>query len=394
MPVSVSTEPGLGIYIHWPFCAAICPYCDFNVRAARTVDEAPWRLGYARLLARYAAEIDRQPVTSVYFGGGTPSLMSPGLVATVLEAVAAHFVLAGGAEITLEANPSSATAPRLADFRAVGINRLSLGVQSFDDAALAFLGRDHTAAAARQALAAAQRVFPRTTFDLIYARPGQSLAAWRRELDEGLAFAATGGHLSLYQLGIEAGTPFAAAQARGEIAALDSDDQAAFYELTQERCEGAGLAAYEVSNHARPGEESVHNLVYWRYCTYLGVGPGAHGRLLRGGLRHATEEHRSPQQWLAAAADGEARSKTEVLAPAEQGEELLFMGLRLREGVSAARFLQVTGARLSDVLPPDRCDDWIAAGLVAYDGERLRLTDTGRPLLNTIYAKLIDRLSW
>jgi oxygen-independent coproporphyrinogen-3 oxidase len=338
---------------------------------------------------------DRAEVTSIYFGGGTPALMSPALVGAVIDTVARELGLTPDAEITLEANPTSAEAERFAAFRAAGVNRLSLGIQALDDAALVFLGRNHDVAQARAAWTHARRNFPRATFDLIYARPGQSLGAWQRELAQALPLAQAAGHLSLYQLSFEEGTPFGRAAAAGEIVPLDADRQADFYAAAQDACAAADLPAYEVSNHAAAGRESRHNLVYWRYRPYVGVGPGAHGRVFRNGRRRATEEIRDPAAWLAAAEDSGMTAAVDRLLPVrEEVEELLFMGLRLTEGVAAARFEQVAGRPLADVIQSDRCRAMIEGGLIVLDSNGLRLTARGRPILNSIYGALVERLSW
>src|SRR5579863_145353 len=270
-------ESELALYIHWPFCTSKCPYCDFNSHVRERIDEARWRNALLRELDRAAETLAGRRVASVFFGGGTPSLMAPQTAAALIERIATHWGLDDRTEITLEANPTSVEASRFAELRAAGVNRVSLGVQALDDGALKFLGRGHNAGEARGAVALAARLFPRFSFDLIYARPGQTLAAWRDELSAALAMA--GNHLSLYQLTIEAGTAFATAYARGDFRLPDEETQAALYEVTQEALAAAGLPAYEISNHARPGEECRHNLVYWRYQDYLGIGPGAHGRL-------------------------------------------------------------------------------------------------------------------
>ena len=291
-------DAGFGVYVHWPFCASKCPYCDFNSHVRAEIDEARWRAALVRELDHFAALAPGRTVTSIFFGGGTPSLMAPATVAAVIERTANHWRLAGDVEITLEANPTSVEAGRFAGYRDAGVNRVSLGVQSLDDRALGFLGRGHDAAEARAAVAVAHARFPRVSFDLIYARPGQSPAAWRRELAEALQIA--GEHLSLYQLTLEPGTAFHARAARGALALPGGDAAAALYDVTQEVLEGAGLPAYEISNHAVPGAESRHNLTYWRSGDYLGVGPGAHGRLTGGGAVLAIAQTRSPERWLAA----------------------------------------------------------------------------------------------
>jgi putative oxygen-independent coproporphyrinogen III oxidase len=343
-----------GIYVHWPFCASKCPYCDFNshVRAGG-VDEARFLAAFRRELAHWAARragpvgspVASPVVSSVFFGGGTPSLMGAGTVASILDAVASHWYIAPAAEITLEANPSSVEAARFRDYRAAGVNRVSLGVQSFDDAELKALGRLHTAAEARAGIAVARETFERFTFDLIYARPRQSPEDWRRELGEALALA--GRHLSLYQLTIEPDTPFAKLHAAGRLVVPDPDAALALYEITQEMTERAGLPAYEISNHAAPGEESRHNLLYWRYGEYVGVGAGAHGRLVLDGRRHAVVTERQPERWLELVeTTGHGTVEVTPLSDAEQADEALLMGLRLAEGLDLDR--------LAAVAPPAR----------------------------------------
>jgi putative oxygen-independent coproporphyrinogen III oxidase len=322
------TCTGLALYIHWPFCVSKCPYCDFNSHVRASIDQDGWREALLADLASEAAAWPRGPVGSIFFGGGTPSLMEPATVAALIAAAERHWGFTPDVEITLEANPSSVEAARFADLAAAGVNRVSLGLQSLDDAALRFLGRAHDCAEGLAALDTAQRAFRRVSFDLIYALPGQSEAAWEAELGRALGFGT--GHLSLYQLTVEPGTRFAALAAKGAFVEKDPDEAATLYELTQALAEAAGLPAYEISNHARPGEESRHNLAYWRYRPYLGVGPGAHGR--RSGL--ATVRHKKPENFLSALArNGNGLAEETPLAPAEQASERLLMGLRLREGV-------------------------------------------------------------
>ncbi|WP_334176561.1 radical SAM family heme chaperone HemW [Pseudoxanthobacter sp.] len=378
-------EAGFGIYVHWPFCAAKCPYCDFNSHVRhKAVDQPRFARAFAAELARAAALTAGRPVRSVFFGGGTPSLMDPATVAVVLDTIARHWTLEADAEITLEANPSSVEADRFAGYRAAGVNRVSLGVQALDDTALKALGRIHDADQALAAIAIAQRVFPRSSFDLIYARPGQTAAAWEAELRRGLALA--GEHLSLYQLTIEAGTPFAALHDSGRLVVPPDDEAAELYELTQALTAEAGLPAYEISNHARPGAESRHNLVYWRTGDYVGVGPGAHGRLTCGGLRHATVALRHPETWLEAVEQaGTGLSDDVVLTDAESADELLLMGLRLTEGVDLARHAALAGQPLDSGRIAALQDE----GLVALRGNsRLAATPRGRLVLNALVAAL------
>ena len=390
-----AADPGFGLYVHWPYCEAICPYCDFNVRRQQAIDTARWRAAFAADIAHAAQSFgtERPPLTSIYFGGGTPALMPPDLVAGVLDIARRTFALASDVEVTIEANPTAAETERFRAFCDAGVNRLSLGMQSLRDDALVFLGRRHSVAEARAALTRALAVFPRVTFDMIYARPGQGLEDWRTELGEGLALARDGGHVSLYQLTIEEGTPFAKRAQKGEALAAGEDLAADLYALTQDMGAAAGLPAYEVSNHARPGEESRHNRVYWRYGAYIGSGPGAHGRLPGPTGRAATEAIRDPARWLAAVEQqGHGLAVREDIARRVQAEELLFMGLRLAEGVPAARFRAVTGWTLADALPNAALAPLIGEGLVERDGEGLRLTAQGRPVLNAVVAALIELL--
>jgi oxygen-independent coproporphyrinogen-3 oxidase len=365
----------LALYIHWPFCVSKCPYCDFNSHVRDGVDQARWRDALLTDLAHEAAVGPRQPLTSIFFGGGTPSLMPPATVAALIDAAERHWGFAPGIEITLEANPSSVEAARFADLAAAGVNRVSLGLQALHDAALGFLGRAHDVAEGLAALDVAQRTFDRVSFDLIYARPGQSEAAWQGELARALGFGT--GHLSLYQLTIEPGTRFATLAAQGMLAPVDPDHAATLFELTRAMTDAAGLPAYEVSNHARPGEESRHNLTYWRYGDYLGVGPGAHGR--RGG--HATVRARKPENWLAAIdRQGHGLSEDEALDPLVQAREALVMGLRLDEGVSWAAVAPAVDTAAIDRLAKH--------GLITRSDDRLRLRPAGMLLLDAILAEI------
>ncbi|WP_409977397.1 radical SAM family heme chaperone HemW [Sphingomonas sp. Y38-1Y] len=377
----MSADP-LALYIHWPFCVSKCPYCDFNSHVRDAVDQDRWRAALLADLAHEAGVAAGRPIGSIFFGGGTPSLMPPDTVAALIEAADRHWGLAPDCEITLEANPSSVEAARFADLAAAGVNRVSLGLQSLDDAALAFLGRAHSVREGLAALDTAQAAFARVSFDLIYARPGQSMAEWEAELGRAIGFGT--GHLSLYQLTIEPGTRFATLAAKGELTIPDADDAADLFELTRAMTEAAGLPAYEVSNHARPGEESRHNLTYWRYRDYLGVGPGAHGR--RGG--HATFRRKKPENWLdALARNGHGIEAEDALPGHEQAVEALLMGLRLREGVDMPRIAALTGGE-----PPlrgERVDLLIDQGLLARDGDRLRTTDTGMPVLEAILREIV-----
>jgi oxygen-independent coproporphyrinogen-3 oxidase len=374
------SDGDLALYVHWPFCVSKCPYCDFNSHVREGVDQDAWREALLADLAHEAAVLPGRLLTSIFFGGGTPSLMPPATVAALIDAAARHWSFAPDIEITLEANPSSVEAARFADLVRAGVNRVSLGVQSLDNAALRFLGRAHDVDEALMALGTAQSVFRRVSFDLIYALPGQSEAAWRTELEEALTFGTS--HLSLYQLTIEPGTRFAAMAARGELVPVDPDHGAALHEATRELTATGGLPAYEISNHARPGEESRHNLTYWRYGAYAGIGPGAHGR--REGM--ATQRHRKPENWLAAVARiGHGISEEVPIAAPDQGTEALLMGLRLREGIDLDRLATLAGREPVD---RGRVDQLAARGLLTLDGNRLAATPAGMLLLDGILAEI------
>jgi putative oxygen-independent coproporphyrinogen III oxidase len=366
--------PELALYIHWPFCVSKCPYCDFNSHVREAVDQAAWRAALLADMAHEAGETQGRRLTSIFFGGGTPSLMPPATVAALIEAAEAHWGFAPDIEITLEANPSSVEAARFADLAAAGVNRVSLGLQALDDAALRFLGRAHDVAEGLAALDTAQDAFARVSFDLIYALPGQSADAWAAELGRALSFGT--GHLSLYQLTIEPGTRFATLAAKGDLVPADPDESAALYELTQAMTAAAGLPAYEISNHARPGEESRHNLSYWRYRSYAGIGPGAHGR--RGG--HAVQRHRKPENWLSALArNGHGIAEETQIPPADRGVEALLMGLRLAEGLDAP----------DEMLELDAVARLSAQGLIERSGTRLTATPRGMLLLDAILAEVV-----
>jgi putative oxygen-independent coproporphyrinogen III oxidase len=370
------THP-LALYVHWPFCVSKCPYCDFNSHVREQVDQAAWRDALLADLAHEAAMLPARRLGSIFFGGGTPSLMPPETVAAVIAAAERHWGFEPGVEITLEANPSSVEAARFADLAKAGVNRVSLGLQALDDAALRFLGRAHGVAEGLAALETAQRVFDRVSFDLIYARPNQTLGDWEAELEKALSFGTE--HLSLYQLTIEPGTRFATLFEKGQLAAYDPDAAADLFEATRAMTAAAGLPAYEVSNHAQPGAESRHNLIYWRYGDYAGVGPGAHGR--RGGL--ATVRHKKPENWIAAVArNGHGLSQEDPLSPREQAMEALVMGLRLREGIDLARFDPTA-------LHWPRLERLQAEGLIQRDGKRLRVSETGMPVLEAILREIV-----
>jgi oxygen-independent coproporphyrinogen-3 oxidase len=383
----VNAEP-LAVYFHWPFCRSKCPYCDFNSHVRDGVDAARWTRALMRDLEHQAELTAGRTVGSVFFGGGTPSLMPTETVAALLDGVRSHWALMADAEITLEANPNSAEAERFRAFAAAGVNRLSLGVQALDPEALRFLGRAHDRNEAIAAIEQARATFPQFSFDLIYARPGQSSAAWRRELDEALTLA--GEHLSLYQLTIEPGTAFATLARRGELVPPDEDSTAALFEITQERLAAAGLPAYEISNHARPGAECRHNLAYWRYQDYAGIGPGAHGRLTFGGTKYATRQHRLPEKWLAAVeTNGTGIEETAAIDGATTIEEMLMMGLRLVEGVSRAR-LECAANCDAETLFGTNLGPLIDGGFLTLDAVRLAATPAGRQRLNGVLGALLS----
>ena len=369
------TEP-LALYVHWPFCVSKCPYCDFNSHVRESVDQARWRAALLTDLAHEGAVGPTRPLTSIFFGGGTPSLMPPETVAAIIEAAERHWGFADDVEITLEANPSSVEAARFQGLALAGVNRISLGLQALDDEALRFLGRAHDVAEGLGALDTAQEAFNRVSFDLIYALPGQSLPDWEKVLARALSFGT--GHLSLYQLTIEPGTRFAAMAARGELVPTDPDHGADLFETTRAMTAAAGLPAYEISNHARRGQESRHNLTYWRYGDYLGVGPGAHGR--REGV--ATARARKPENWLTRIdRDGQGIELEEALSPDTQQREVLVMGLRLDEGLARSRTDPAVDQRAVERL--------CAMGLVEQTQERLRVTPSGMLLLDAILADIV-----
>ena len=379
------TEPApFGVYVHWPFCRAKCPYCDFNSHVRHGgIDEARFLAAYLAELRHFAALAPERRVSSLFFGGGTPSLMRRNTEAAMIDAVALHWTLDSDAEITLEANPTSVEAKNFAGYRAAGVNRLSLGVQALDDQSLKALGRQHTADEALAALALAKRHFGRVSFDLIYAREGQTERAWREELSRALDHASD--HLSLYQLTIEEGTPFAARHAAGTLHVPEGGEARAMYLLTQELCEAAGLPAYEISNHARPGAESRHNLIYWRGHDYAGIGPGAHSRVTVRGAKRAFSTIKSPEAWLAQAeASGHGIESDEALDAAEVADEYLLMGLRLSEGIDLARHAAIGGPPLDEL----RIEALAHQGLIERGGERLAATPKGRLVLNRLILEL------
>lgn len=378
-------DDDLALYVHWPFCVSKCPYCDFNSHVREQVDQAAWRAALLTDLAHEASRLPGRRLTSIFFGGGTPSLMPPATVAALIDAAAGHWTMARDIEVTLEANPSSVEAARFGDLAAAGVNRVSLGLQALDDPTLAWLGRAHSVDESLHALSIAQSAFERVSIDLIYARPEQTLEAWLDELERALHFGTE--HISLYQLTIEPGTQFATRFARGELVPLDPDAAALQFEATRERMTAAGLPAYETSNHARPGAESRHNLTYWRYGNYAGIGPGAHGR--RDGI--ATARRRKPENWLRRVDEiGHGIEVEEPLSGRERAQEALIMGLRLTEGVDLARI-----ARLSQ-MPIDALVDRKAIirlskqGLVTFGDEWVRVTDAGALLLDGILAEVVS----
>jgi putative oxygen-independent coproporphyrinogen III oxidase len=380
-----SPEPGFGVYVHWPFCLAKCPYCDFNSHVRQGgVDEARFVAAFRNEIAAMGRLAPGRIVSSIFFGGGTPSLMAPGTVASVLEAIAATWALAPGAEVTLEANPTSVEAERFKGYRSAGVNRVSLGVQALNDADLKRLGRMHTVDEAMAAVAIAARLFERFSFDLIYARPGQLPAAWRAELDAALDRAAE--HLSLYQLTIEPDTVYERLVAAGKLVPMPDEEARILFDITREICGRRGLPAYEISNHARPGAESRHNLVYWRYGEYAGVGPGAHSRLLdASGSRRAIATERHPETWLATVETrGHGIVEDDILSAEEQADEYLLMGLRLSEGIDLARFEALRGRTIA----PAQVASLMETGMVELVEGRIRVTREGFPLLDAVVADL------
>jgi putative oxygen-independent coproporphyrinogen III oxidase len=381
------TQP-LALYIHWPFCLAKCPYCDFNSHVRDSIPQARFAAALRTELAWEAARLGRRKLGSIFFGGGTPSLMAPETVAALIADATRLFDPVPDLEITLEANPTSVEAGRLHAFRDAGVNRASLGVQSLDPAALRMLGREHSAPQAIAALETARRIFPRLSFDLIYARPGQTMAAWQEELHRALDLAAD--HLSLYQLTIEPGTAFEALHRRGDILLPDEDDAAALYVATAEAAARHGLRQYEVSNYAAPGAESRHNLAYWRYSDYAGVGPGAHGRVTLDGQIIATRRHRAPEPWAERVErQGHGSTAEEVISPTDRAREMLLMGLRLAEGVDEARFAARTGMALDAALDAGVLEQALDAGYVTRDAGVLTATTEGRLRLDALLAALV-----
>ncbi len=375
---------GFGLYLHWPFCQSKCPYCDFNSHVAASIDQSRWQRAYLAEIDRIGAETSDRVLNSVFFGGGTPSLMEPALVQAILDRVRDTWRIANDCEITLEANPGSVEAGRFQGYRDAGVNRVSMGIQALNDDDLRRLGRLHSVAEARAAFDVAQNTFDRVSFDLIYARQDQTLAAWQSELTAALGMAAD--HLSMYQLTVEDGTAFGDRFARGKLAGLPNDDLAAdFYAMTQEICDAAGMSAYEVSNHAKKGAESRHNLIYWRAGDYAGIGPGAHGRLTLAGQRWATEAPRPPGEWLRLVeTKGSGEQPRVIVSNEDQALEYLMMSLRLTEGMSLSRYEAFTGNPISF----NKINNLAEIDIVSRDGDRLIATAKGRMVLNSVITDL------
>ena len=383
--MSDDAQNAFGVYVHWPFCLSKCPYCDFNSHVRHTaIDEERFARAFAREIETTAARTPGRTVTSIFLGGGTPSLMKPQTVGAILDAIARHWNVDKSVEVSLEANPTSVEATRFAGYRAAGVNRVSLGVQALDDASLKALGRLHSAREALDAVAIARNAFDRYSFDLIYARPDQSADDWTRELK--LAISEAAEHLSLYQLTIEEGTPFFGLHRAGKLRTPDEDLARQLYDVTQEVCAAHGLPSYEISNHARPGAECRHNLVYWRGQEYAGIGPGAHGRLDIGGIRHATATDKRPEAWLLRVEkDGHGLASEELLDGEQRADEFLLMGLRLAEGIDPQRYAALAGRPLDPHRIAALKDD---GAIVMDDNGRLRVTQDGFPLLDAVVADL------
>ncbi len=377
-------QGGFGLYIHWPFCAAKCPYCDFNSHVSQKIDQHAWRDAYLSELKRAAAETPGRILNAVFFGGGTPSLMDPDIVADIIAAIKTHWPIANDLEITLEANPSSVEAGRFAGFRQAGVSRVSMGIQALNDPDLKRLGRLHNTAEALAAFDIARTHFERVSFDLIYGRQDQNCAAWQEELKQALTLAID--HISLYQLTIENGTAFGDRYARGKLRGLPDEDLGAdMYTATQDICGEMGMPAYEVSNHARDGAQSRHNLIYWRYGDYIGIGPGAHGRLTLNNTKWATECFSNPKRWLESTTGGMSERPRERLSRAEQATEFLLMGLRLKEGVSLSRFEALSGSALAS----EKLGHLTEIGMISVFGDRLIVTDQGFMVLNAVIEGLL-----
>ena len=376
---------GFGLYIHWPFCQSKCPYCDFNSHVSASIDQSRWLASYINEIKHLGRETPSRILDTVFFGGGTPSLMRPEIVAGIMETIRATWRVSNSFEVTLEANPTSVEAGRFQGYRDAGVNRVSIGIQALNDNDLHALGRLHSVSEARKALDTAHHIFDRVSFDLIYARQGQTLADWQAELTQAVQMAS--GHISLYQLTIEEGTAFGDRYARGKLPGLPPDDDAAdMYFETQDICAAAGLPAYEISNHASPGNESRHNLIYWNYADYGGIGPGAHGRLSLNGSRYATETYIQPGKWLEQVENhGKGESLRNKLSSGDQGAEYLMMGLRIDQGISLSRYQSLTGDRIKSTIINDLTD----IGVVRVAGDRLAATPKGRPVLNSIIRELL-----
>ncbi|MGD9649749.1 MAG: radical SAM family heme chaperone HemW [Dongiaceae bacterium] len=375
--------PALALYIHWPYCLKRCPYCDYNAHVRENFSENKWLENIKADFLHYRALSGARELTSIFFGGGTPSLASGKMIGEALKAANDCWPIANNCEITLEANPTSIENQKLRDFKAAGINRLSLGIQALNDPDLKFLGRNHSATEAKEAVHLAGKIFERYSIDLIYARPGQQAAAWRQELTAALAL--INGHISVYQLSVEPQTAFAATYARGDFALPNEELATSLYEISAEILEKNNLPAYEISNHAAKGQECRHNLAYWRYQDYIGAGPGAHGRLTIGGVKHASENPKLPEAWF------ENRNlPLRALTPEERGEEMLLMGLRLQEGVPSFDFKKETGKELVEFLPPQKLNDLIAHELLIYENGVLRASAQGRRTLNSVLNYLLN----
>lgn len=375
---------GFGLYLHWPFCQAKCPYCDFNSHVSRQIDQTAWRDAYLAEIDRYAAMVPGRVLNSVFFGGGTPSLMNPDIVASIIDRIRKSWPAANDLEITLEANPGSVEAGRFRAYAEAGVSRVSMGVQALNDNDLKYLGRIHTVAEARKAFDIARTQFERVSFDLIYARQNQTVEDWRSELSEALSMAVD--HLSLYQLTIEPGTAFGDRYAVGKLKGLPPEDSAAdMYEATQEICDAAGLPAYEVSNHARPGAESRHNLIYWRYGDYIGIGPGAHGRVTVDGQRLATEAWSMPDRWLSSVSSNSAEKPKQALSSKDQAIEYLMMGLRIKGGINRSRYERLAECSLDE----SKLTHLLDLGLIEQGSGHLWATARGTIVLNSLIEALL-----
>ncbi len=388
--MSTLPKKHLAIYVHWPFCLSKCPYCDFNSHVQKLVDKTRWRKALCSDLNHKVKTTNQHLVTSIFFGGGTPSLMPPEIVAAVILEIKKNWELAENIEITLEANPTSSEAERFSFFKEAGINRLSLGIQSLDDASLKFLGRDHNAKEAINALEAAHEVFPRISFDMIYARSNQTIKSWKHELMNALKLAS--GHISLYQLTIEKGTTFYSQLQKGDFTLPDEKNSAEFFEVTQEMTQTRGYEPYEISNYARSGDACTHNLSYWRYNDFLGIGPGAHSRIqnsLNGTF--ALSQHTAPENWLKAVEEsGHGTNRTQSLTKDQSAEEMLMMGLRLSEGINKKRFISRMGMKLEQFINLSALKRLNNAGFVLNNEERLCITPRGRILLNSVLSDLLS----